>query len=385
MNTTFRTDITVKDICNGFVYNELEGKDVYGLSGKLTIRPEYKYDDTNADRKKDVAVIESILKGYPIREIYFSKSSDDKLEVLFGQQFILSIGRFLTNKFSIIDEGHRRIFDSLADDKKSMILNTIVPIFECEGTESELIEVLKAINIGVPLTHQEKLNAAYSGTFVTLCKEEFGNSHNSNTDRWRFFIKGSAKRQDYLERALDWVSKGNIEGYMSSHRHNTDIDELKTYFNSVIDWAEGQFITIRPDMRVLDWGRLYEAHHKTAYNQKLVDEEVQKLYADSYVIFKKGIFEYVLGGSVDTKLLNVRVFDDATKKSVYSTQTTTAKANGVSNCPLCTVGHDANKSKIWTLKEMDADHVAAWSNGGGTNINNCQMFCLTHNREKGNR
>jgi 5-methylcytosine-specific restriction endonuclease McrA len=136
-------------------------------------------------------------------------------------------------------------------------------------------------------------------------------------------------------------------------------------------------------MRGLEWGRLYEEYHKTAYNPTKVSKEVQKLYADPYIKNRKGIFEYILGGSVDTKLLDVRVFDEATKKNVYSTQT--AKANGKSNCPLCAIGHDANKSEIWKLNEMDADHVAAWSKGGGTNIKNCQMLCKTHNRAKGNR
>ena len=41
MKTTLRTEITVKDICEGFVYNELEGRGLFGLSGKLTIQPEY--------------------------------------------------------------------------------------------------------------------------------------------------------------------------------------------------------------------------------------------------------------------------------------------------------------------------------------------------------
>ena len=136
-------------------------------------------------------------------------------------------------------------------------------------------------------------------------------------------------------------------------------------------------------MRGLECGRLYEQYHHTAYNPTKVSKEVKKLYGDPYIKNRKGIFEYILGGSDDTKLLDVRVFDEATKKTVYSTQT--AKANGKSNCPLCAVGHDANKSKIWKLSEMDADHVAAWSKGGATDIKNCQMLCKTHNRAKGNR
>jgi len=97
------------------------------------------------------------------------------------------------------------------------------------------------------------------------------------------------------------------------------------------------------------------------------------------------VLEYVLGGEADTKLLNVRVFDRKTAKAVYAEQTTSAKKKGISNCPLCAVGHDANKSRIWLFDEMDADHVSAWSKGGATDSSNCQMLCKTHNRAKGNR
>ena len=99
MNTTLRTNITVEDICEGFVYNELEGKGLFGLAGKLTIQPEYQRNYIYADGRRDVAVIESILKGYPLGLIYFVKVSDNELEVLDGQQRITSFGRFVTNKF----------------------------------------------------------------------------------------------------------------------------------------------------------------------------------------------------------------------------------------------------------------------------------------------
>ncbi|MBQ4474836.1 MAG: HNH endonuclease [Bacteroidales bacterium] len=84
-------------------------------------------------------------------------------------------------------------------------------------------------------------------------------------------------------------------------------------------------------------------------------------------------------------MLDVRVFDEATKKAVYARQTQEANAENKSNCPLCALGSDNNKLRIWKLAEMDADHVTAWSNGGATDINNCQMLCKTHNRAKGNK
>jgi 5-methylcytosine-specific restriction endonuclease McrA len=387
MKTILRTDITVKDICEGFVYNELEGRGLFGLSGKLTIQPEYQRNYIYADGKKDVAVIESVLKGYPLGLIYFVKVDDDRFEILDGQQRITSLGRFVNDKFAIKDEnGLQQNFSGIAKDKQRKILESELLIYECEGEESEIKEWFKTINIvGVPLNNQELLNSIYSGPFVTKAKEEFSNSQNANIQKWSAYVKGSANRQEFLERALDWVSEGKIDDYMSRHRFDENINELKTYFNTVIDWVSGLFLEVESEMRGLEWGRMYEQYHKNAYDPVKVSEEVQKLYGDSYVKNRKGIFEYVLGGSVNTKLLNVRVFDEATKKSVYKKQTEEARLKNKSNCPLCAIGHDANKGKIWSFAEMDADHVTAWSKGGATSIKNCQMLCKTHNRAKGNR
>ena len=387
MITNLRTGISVEDICDGFVYNELEGKGLFGLSGKLTIQPEYQRNYFYADGKKDVAVIDSILKGYPLGLIYFNKVSEDNLEVLDGQQRITSFGRYVTNKFAVKDEnGMQQYFSGIARDKQLKILKTKLLIYECEGTETEIKDWFKTINIaGVPLNDQELLNAVYSGPFVTLCKAEFSNSQNANIQKWSAYISGSVNRQDFFERALDWVSKGSIGDYMSRHRYDEDITGMKTYFNSVIDWVSSVFIDVENEMRGLEWGRLYEAYHHKSYDPAKVSAEVQRLYSDPYVKNRKGVFEYILGGSTDTSLLNVRVFDEATRNSVYASQTASAEAKSKSNCPLCAVGHDASKNKIWKFSEMDADHVTAWSKGGETEIKNCQMLCKTHNRAKGNR
>jgi hypothetical protein len=389
MKTILITDTTIKEICEGFVYNELEGKGLFGLSGKLTIQPEYQrnYIYASDNGKKEMAVIESVLKGYPIGLIYFNKVGDSNLEVLDGQQRITSLGRFITDKFAVKDEnGMEQYFSGIAKDKQKKILEAELLIYECEGTESEIKEWFKTINIaGVPLNDQELLNAVYSGPFVTLAKSEFSNSQNANIQKWSAYIKGSVNRQAFLERALDWVSRGNIGDYMSRHRYDDNINELKTYFNTVIDWISSVFIDVESEMCGLEWGRLYETYHKKSYDSKKVSTEVHKLYADSYVKNRKGVFEYILGGSVDTKLLEIRVFDEATKKEVYVGQTVKAEKKDESNCPYCAIGHDANKKKIWNFGEMDADHVSAWSKGGKSDIKNCQMLCKAHNRAKGNR
>lgn len=388
METTLRTDITVAAICDGFVYNQLEGRGLFGLGGKLTIQPEYQRNYIYADGggKKEQAVIHSLLKGYPLGLIYFNEVGEDKFEVLDGQQRITSIGRFVTNKFAIMDNGNPKNFDSLPADQQAKIRDSKLLIYECEGTETEIKQWFETINIaGVPLNPQELLNAIYSGPFVTLAKTEFSNSQNANIQKWSAYIKGSANRQDFLERALDWVSKGDIGGYMSGHRKKGNINELKTYFNGVIDWASTVFRDVEKEMQGLEWGRLYEQYHSKSYDPAKVSAEVKRLYGDPYIKNRRGVFEYILGGLQDLKLLDVRVFDEATKKSVYATQITAAEASSTSNCPLCAVSPGPNKSKIWKFAEMDADHVSAWSKGGGSSPKNCQMLCTTHNRAKGNR
>jgi hypothetical protein len=388
VNTTLKVDITVADICVGFVYNQLEGKGLFGLGGKLTIQPEYQRNYIYADGggKKEAAVIESLLKGYPLGLIYFNKVGDDKLEVLDGQQRITSIGRFVTNKFAIVDNGNPKNFDSLPVDQQAKIWDSKLLIYECEGTETEIKQWFETINIaGVPLNAQELMNAIYSGSFVTLAKAEFSNSQNSNIQKWSAYIKGSANRQDFLEQALNWVSKGDIGSYMSRHRNDNNINELKTYFNSVIDWVSTVFTDVLPEMKGLEWGRLYEEHHGKSYDPKKISDDLKRLAADPYVTKRKGIFEFLLGGSVDAKLLEVRFFDTPVKRATYAKQTQTAGAKGESNCPLCAIGHDANKSRIYKIDEMDADHVSAWSKGGESSAENCQMLCVTHNRAKGNR
>lgn len=390
MKTTLK-NYTVEQISDGFIYNELEGKGLFGLSGRLTIQPEYQRNYIYADGKRDVAVITSLLKGYPLGLIYFNKPTEATLEVLDGQQRITSFGRFITGKFAIKDDnGMEQYFSGLAKDKQEKILNSNILVYECEGTESEIKEWFKTINtVGVPLNDQELLNAVYSGQFTTLGKAEFSNSQNSNIIKWSAYVSGSALRQDFWERSLEWVSKdkNNIGGYMSNHRNDSNINEVKTYFNTVIDWVSTVFKDVEPEMRGLEWGRLYEEYHSTAYDPSKVSEQVKALYGDGYVKNRKGIWEFVLGGSKDTdrNLLDIRVFDEPTKKATYAKQTSEATAKELSNCPLCVLGHDANKSKMWAISDMDADHVSAWSKGGSTSPENCQMLCKTHNRAKGNR
>ena len=385
------TKWTVGDICKGFVYDKNEGKGLFGLNGKLIVQPEYQrnyiYDQNNDERAIDV--IRSLIDGYPLGLLYFVKRSDGKMEVLDGQQRITSFGRYINNTypFAVHDaEGKPWYFDGLPDNIKKKILETPMTVYVCEGDPSEIDKWFSKINIaGVPLNDQERLNASYHGSFVTLARKEYSNSGNANMNKWLTYIKGDPKRQEVLQEALKWVSKGNIQNYMAQHRNDNNINELKSYFESVIDWIGNLFDYTGKYVRGLPWGEYYEKYHTTPYDKQKVNHRVEELLSDPFVNKPANIFEYILGGETQPQILDIRVFDDNVKRTVYYAQTLTAKQNGVSNCPYCAMGHEANAKRIWKISEMDADHVTAWSNGGATDASNCQMLCKTHNRAKGNR
>lgn len=390
MKTILHTEWTVADLCKGFTYNELEGKGLFGLDGKLTIQPEYQRHYIYNDGKRDVAVIESLLKGYPIGLIYFNRTTDGRYEVLDGQQRITSFGRFVTKKFAIKDTNDNvQYFSGLPEELQQQILQSSLLIYECEGQEKEIKEWFKTINIaGIPLKEQELLNAIYSGEFVNAAKRVFSNSRNAETQKWSHYIKGDVKRQDYLAKALEWVCNSknmSIEAYMSLHRHDASINELEQYFRSVIDWVSVTFTMVEHDMCGLEWGRLYETYHNTPYSVDSITERVRTLQADESIKCPRNIYEYILGGEIDKTLLDIRIFEESTKKIAYRRQTDVATEKGISNCPLCALSDNANKTRIYKLSEMDADHVTAWSKGGATSIENCEMLCKTHNRSKGNK
>ena len=389
METELWTDVTVAQICEGFEYDDAEGKGLFGLNGRLLIQPEYQRNYLYESSKREEGVVQSVLNRYPIGLLYFNKVGG-RYEVLDGQQRITSLGRFYRRKFSVADEnGTPHYFDSLPPEKRKLIDDTRLTIYICDGTETEIKNWFRTINIaGIALNEQEIANSIYSGPFVTAAKAIFSNSRNANIQQWSSYVRGAANRQDYLRTALEWIvgstERNALDDYMSLHRNDGDANELRAHFEAVIDWIERTFVETHKEMCGLDWGRLYSTYHAREYDATALNAAVARLYDDPSVGNKRGIFEYVLGGSIDTKLLNVRVFDEKTKRIVYARQTEAAKAEGRSNCPLCAIGHEKRSARIWKLSEMDADHVTAWSRGGETSIDNCQMLCKMHNRSKGN-
>lgn len=351
--------ITVRELTAGYQDNEENGVVAYG--GKLDVRPPYQREFVYKENQRN-AVIDTLTQGFPLNVMYWAVRSDGTFEIIDGQQRTISICQYVNGDFAF----DFKYFHNLQKDEKEQILDYELNVYICSGTDSEKLKWFKTINIaGEKLTEQELRNAVYSGSWVADAKRYFSKNNCAAYGLASKYINGSPIRQDYLETAIDWISKGNIEVYMGNHQHDPTAIELWNYFSGVINWVKATFSKYRKEMKGVAWGPLYDKFGKSPLNPKELEEKVSKLMMDSDVQKKSGIYAYVLDG--DERHLGIRLFDENTKREIYE------KQQGV--CPLC--------KKHFDIEQMEADHITPWKEGGRTIAENCQMLCRECNRRKG--
>ncbi|MDR2836214.1 MAG: DUF262 domain-containing protein [Bacteroidales bacterium] len=349
-------EITVRDLTANYVDNQENG--VVGYGGKLDIRPPYQREFIYKDKQRD-AVIDTITKEFPLNVMYWAVREDGNFEVIDGQQRTISICQYVCGNFAYMF----KYFHNLQNNEKEQILNYKLMVYVCSGTDSEKLQWFKTINIaGEKLTEQELRNAVYSGSWVSDAKRYF--SKNSRPKIGDDYLLGSANRQEYLETAIGWISKGNIEVYMANHQHDANATALWIYFQSVISWTKATFTKYRKFMKGVDWGALYNNYKDEIYDTAKIEEETEKLILDDDVTKKSGIYPYIL--TRDEKYLSIRAFSDATKQKIFEKQKEI--------CVKC--------KKHFEMSEMEADHITPWHEGGKTINENCQMLCKNCNRRK---
>jgi hypothetical protein len=375
--------IQVRDLVEGYEDNEELGVRAY--DGNLDVRPPYQREFVYKDKQRD-AVIDTVRHDYPLNVMYWAVQDDGTFEVIDGQQRTISICQYVEGDFSIPIGGHQLAFHNLQDDQKDQILNYELMVYLCQGTDSEKLDWFKTINIaGEKLTDQELRNAVYHGPWVTAAKKYFSKTGCPAYGIASDYMTGSPIRQDYLETAIEWINGGKVDEYMRDHQHDPNANELWLYFKGVIDWVETTFPKKRSQMKSVKWGPLHNQYKSASLDPAKLEERIAALMADPDVKNKRGIYEFVLGGEADTKLLDIRVFDEKIRLAAYGKQTAAAEKAGTSNCPMCAGSSNNNATRIYELSEMDADHVTAWSKGGASDLANCEMLCVSHNRSKGNR
>jgi hypothetical protein len=355
-------EISVRDLANGFQDNAENG--VVGFGGKLDIRPPYQREFIYKDKQRD-AVIDTIIKEYPLNVMYWAVREDGTFEVIDGQQRTISICQYVNGDFANMF----RYFHNLQTDEQEQILNYKLMVYICSGTESEKLEWFKTINIaGEKLTLQELRNAVYSGSWVADAKRYFSKSGCPAYQIGSDYLNGSPIRQDYLETAIDWISNSNIEIYMANHQHDPNASALWRYFQDVITWVNATFTNKRKKfMKGIEWGFFYNKYKEEIFDTKAIEEETARLILDDEVEKKSGIYAYIL--TRDERYLGIRTFSDSMKQKVYE------KQKGI--CKICGVKFD--------ISEMEGDHITPWHEGGKTTEENCQMLCKDDNRRKSGR
>ena len=334
---------------------------VFGYGGRLDIRPPFQREFIYKDQQRN-AVIDSVLKGFPLNVMYWADREDGTYEIIDGQQRTISIAQYVDGVFSL----DRRYFHNLPSDTADRILGYPLTVYVCTGTDSEKLEWFKTINIvGEKLMNQELRNAVYSGPWVTDAKRYFSRTSGAAYQVGRNHLRGTAIRQDYLETAIKWASGGNIEDYMARHQHHTSANPLWEHFQRVIEWVESCFTTRPRLMRGVDWGALYDEHRDQPVDVDAAEAETLRLIEDDDVQRQPGIYAYIL--TRDERHLNIRAFSKAMRRRAYERQ------SGV--CTRC--------KETFALSAMETDHIDPWSQGGKTTVENCQMLCRPCNRRKG--
>jgi hypothetical protein len=354
--------VKIREIVDGYKNSEEEG--VVGYGGKLNIRPKYQREFIYKPEQQ-IAVINSVMGGFPLNAMYWVKNSDGSFEILDGQQRTVSICNFLAGDFNVVNRGYQMYFDNLTEDEKKKIRSYELMVYFCEGTDEEKLAWFKVINTaGEKLTPQELLNAIYSGPWVTDAKRYFSKSNAPAYLLAHDYVSGALNRQEYLETVLRWISNDKIEDYMGKHQKDKDAEKLWKYFQDVIAWVQKTFPNYRREMAHVEWGELYNDFKTKKLDSKKLEKEISELMQDEDVTKKSGTYPYVLTGQ--EKYLNIRAFTDKMKREAYERQ------KGI--CPKC--------KKHWDIDEMEADHVKPWHEGGKTVSENCQMLCKDDNRRK---
>lgn len=374
MMTIKQINVTVGEITKGYTNNEEQG--IRGYNGLLDIRPPYQREFIYSEKEQQ-AVITTVLNGYPLNVMYWVKRNDDAecpYEVMDGQQRTLSLCEYVDGKFAYDFKN----FFNLLPDIQQKILNYPLTIYVCEGEASEKLEWFKTINIaGKPLNEQEINNAVFAGPFVSDAKRHFSKINCAAYRLGKDLLNGNTIRQDFLKKALEWMAdhetrngkRQTLVGYMAAHQHDTNANNLWSYFQNVLNWAITNFDIKKYHkiMKGLDWAFFYDKYSNETLDCASINKRISELLRDSEIQKQQGIIPYILTG--DEHYLDLRAFPEDIKFSVWEKQN--------HKCRIC--------GKEFDFEFMEGDHITPWKDHGRTNIDNCQMLCRECNRRKGSK
>ena len=346
-----------------------DGK-VLAMDGRLDVRPEYQRAFVYNEEQQR-AVVDTVLKGYPLNAMHWAVADGDRYQIIDGQQRTISLCLFRWNAFGVRVGGKVCRFDGLTDEQRAAFLDYRLDVHVCDGSEDEQIEWFKTINTtGKTLTDQEVLNAVYRGPFINCVRRRFGVRGCAGADMSRGYVDRNVLRQELVRQALDWHrGEQEIEDYMAEHRNDANSDPLWEHWKLIMWWARDSFPNVKAHggrpFRNQDWNRLYQVAGGRVL--KGTGDRIAALVADEDVTNQRGIVPFIVTGKPHH--LQLRAFTAAVKARKLAQQ------GG-----LC-----ADDGKPLALEDADADHIVPWSKGGRTTEDNCRVVRRLANQVKGDR
>jgi hypothetical protein len=141
----------------------------------LLLRPPFQRNPVWTETQKSY-LVDSILSGYPVPELYMQESVDSKGReihtVVDGQQRIRSCLEFLEGRFTLIEtdlsDWRDLSFDELSDSQKKKIWSYNFIVRQIPETSEEQLRVIfmRLNRSNVALNRQELRHATYWGPFI---------------------------------------------------------------------------------------------------------------------------------------------------------------------------------------------------------------------------
>ncbi|MFD0557091.1 uncharacterized protein DUF262 [Stackebrandtia endophytica] len=285
-------------------------------SGELILQPEYQRKAVWPERAK-VSLMETILLGYPIPEIYLayetSPEGEQTASVVDGQQRLTSLLEFLNNAFTLVgleDERLRekfegKLFKELPDDVRREFFQYRFPIRRLSNLADEFVRAVFArVNrVNMVLTEQELRNALLPGPFNDFLKDcaahqistksgIFSGERRSRGGDLEFYaevfgtcIFGLSNKKTELSERYDKIS-ADFEDYQS---RSIEFLELLTTLSEIVKWVGRTRWSNIVDMFTLlhvSWGLRNELGNASP-NQKMQIQDLLDQFQRTVSVMKR--------------------------------------------------------------------------------------------------